>query len=85
MMGRKSYGPFRPTLLVERQSRQGGAEEYGMGTLQLGQLVYRVISDEFIRTAVPTQLARDCRDLCEMKLVLGGAMSLRVLPCSMVT
>ena len=31
----------------------GWAEEYGMGTLQLGQLVYRVISDEFIRTAVP--------------------------------
>ncbi|CAL1135443.1 unnamed protein product [Cladocopium goreaui] len=31
----------------------GWAEEYGMGTLQLGQLVYRVISDEFIPTAVP--------------------------------
>ena len=31
----------------------GWGEEYGMGTLQLGQMVYRVISDEFIRTAVP--------------------------------
>ena len=30
----------------------GWAEEYGMGTLQLGNLVYRVISDEFIRTSV---------------------------------
>ena len=56
-----------------------------MGTIPLGQLVYRVISDEFIRTGGPTQLARDCRDLCEMKLVLEGAMSLRVLPYSMVT
>ena len=31
----------------------GWAEEYGLGTVQLGNLVYRVISDEFIRTAVP--------------------------------
>ena len=42
-----------PTPARREAFPAGWAEEYGLGTVQLGNLVYRVISDEFIRTAVP--------------------------------